>query len=242
MNRTPSPSSSSIRRAMPVDQARRSRRRSRTGSPLASERPIAASGSARSIRGIRAARSASAVERDLEPRRDRAAEVLAGVGDGVEVDPGPEVDDDAGLAEALVGGDRVDEAVGADLERVLDLDRHPGLDPGPDEQASRLQVALCRSARTRARAGARPRRRQIASMSPSGISRSASRPASRSASSSPVAPARVWKRQCSTSSPSEKAPTWVWVLPTSTARSIGGLSCPTNGRAPLRDSWARIRR
>ena len=39
------------------------------------------------------------------------------------------------LAEALVGGDRVDEAVGADLERVVDPDRHPGLHPGADRQA-----------------------------------------------------------------------------------------------------------
>ena len=46
------------------------------------------------------------------------------------------------LAEALVGGDRVDEAVGPDLQRVLDPDRHPGLDPGPDRQALGLEVAL----------------------------------------------------------------------------------------------------
>ena len=45
----------------------------------------------------------------------------------------------------------------------------------------------------------------------------------RSASSSPVAPARVWKRQCSTSSAPSKAPRWVWVLPTSTARSIAAI-------------------
>ena len=54
-------------------------------------------------------------QRDLDPGRDRAAEVLAVGGDGVEVDPGAEVDDDAGAADALVGGDRVDEPVGADL-------------------------------------------------------------------------------------------------------------------------------
>ena len=82
-------------------------------------------------------------QRDLEPGRDRAAEVLALGGDGVEVDPGAEVDDDAGAADPVVGGDRVDEPVGADFERVVDPDRHPGLDPGPDRQAARRrQVAL----------------------------------------------------------------------------------------------------
>src|SRR5215211_2850695 len=66
-----------------------------------------------------------------------------------------------------------------------------------------------------------------------------SRPEIRSASSSPVAPARVWKRQCSTSSSPSNAPRWVWVLPTSTPRSIRRLS-PDRLRDreshPLRDS------
>ena len=102
------------------------------------ERPIAASGSSRSIRVIRGRAFDQGAERDLEPGADRAAEVLAVGGDGVEVDrrcrsrPTTQA-----LAEALVGGDRVDQAVGADLERVVDPDRHPGLDPGPDRQAAR---------------------------------------------------------------------------------------------------------
>ena len=106
------------------------------------ERPIAASGSPNSIRGIRAARSTSAVSEISRPGRDRAPEVLARGGDGVEVDPGAEVDDDAGAADLLVGGDGVDQAVGADLERVVDPDRHPGLDPGRDQQAVGVEVAL----------------------------------------------------------------------------------------------------
>src|SRR6185295_17387683 len=81
-------------------------------------------------------------QRDLQPRPDRAAEVLALGGDDIDVDAGAEVDDDAGLAEALVGGDRVDEAVGANLERVVDADRHPGLEPGADRQAPGVEVAL----------------------------------------------------------------------------------------------------
>ena len=81
-------------------------------------------------------------QRDLEAGADRAAEVVAVGGDGVDVDPGAEVDDHAGLAEALVGGDRVDQAVGADLERVVDPDRHPGLHARADRQALGLEVAL----------------------------------------------------------------------------------------------------
>src|SRR4051794_21839177 len=56
------------------------------------------------------------------------------------------------------------------------------------------------------------------------------RPLIRSASSSPVAPERVWKRQCSARRSPSKAPRWVCVLPTSTARSTARL-WPYRGRA-----------
>src|SRR5215211_6205026 len=59
---------------------------------------------------------------------DRAAEVLAVGGDRVEVDPGAEVDYYAGAAEALVCGHRVHEPVGPNLVRVVDANRHAGLD------------------------------------------------------------------------------------------------------------------
>src|SRR4051812_44305568 len=52
------------------------------------------------------------------------------------------------------------------------------------------------------------------------------RPLIRSASSSPVAPDRVWKRQCSARRSPSKAPRWVWVLPTSTARSTAAIMMP----------------
>src|SRR5262249_20082409 len=57
------------------------------------------------------------------------------------------------------------------------------------------------------------------------------KPAMRSASSSPVAPERVWKRQCSARRSPSKAPRWVWVLPTSTARSMPGIY-PENALPP----------
>ena len=52
----------------------------------------------------------------------------------VEGGGGAEVDDDAGAAEFLEGGDAVDDAVGADLRGVVDRDGHAGLDAGLDEQ------------------------------------------------------------------------------------------------------------
>jgi hypothetical protein len=44
--------------------------------------------------------------------------------------------------EAVVGGDRVDEPVGADLIRVVDPNRHPGLDPRTDRETGGVEVAL----------------------------------------------------------------------------------------------------
>jgi hypothetical protein len=42
----------------------------------------------------------------------------------------------------VVRCDRVDEAVGADLVRVVHPDRHPGLDVGSHEDEGALQVAF----------------------------------------------------------------------------------------------------
>src|SRR5687768_13592670 len=53
------------------------------------------------------------------------------------------------------------------------------------------------------------------------IPRSASRLCITTASSSPVDWRSVENRQCSTSSAPSKAPTWVWVLPTSMVSSMG---------------------
>src|SRR5581483_8220692 len=74
------------------------------------------------------------VDGDLGAGGDDAAEVLAVVGDDVVGDRGAEVDDDAAATQALEGGDRVDEAVGADLARVVHADRHAGPQTGPDNQ------------------------------------------------------------------------------------------------------------
>ena len=46
------------------------------------------------------------------------------------------------VADPIVGGDRVDEPVGADLARVVDPDRHPGADRRADDQHLVAEVAL----------------------------------------------------------------------------------------------------
>ena len=134
-------SSSSIRRTMPSIRPAKPKMKPELIAARV-ERPIASCGSSRSIREIRAARSIRAVSEGARPGPDRAAQVLAVGGDDVDVDPGAEVDRYAGRPEALVGGDRVDEAVGPDLERVLDPDRHPGLHAGADRQALGFEIAL----------------------------------------------------------------------------------------------------
>ena len=131
---------------------RRSRRRSRPGSRACVCLPIGPSGAERSIRGSFAVRAVSASSEISTPGPDHAAEVLARAGDDVEVGRGAEVDRHAGALHLRVGGDRVDEPVGAELVRVVDQDRHPGLHARADQQARLSHVPLGRAARTRARA------------------------------------------------------------------------------------------
>jgi hypothetical protein len=72
------------------------------------------------------------VHRDLHAGSEHAPRVLAGGGDDVEVRRGPEVDDDAGRAVELLGGDGVGDPVRADLARVVVQHRHPGARPRAD--------------------------------------------------------------------------------------------------------------
>ena len=174
-----SASSSSIRRTMPSIRPAKPKTKPEWIAARV-ERPIASSRLFQVDPGDPRGAVDQGGERDLEAGADRAAEVLALGGDGVDVDAGAEVDDDAGLAEALVGGDRVDEAVGADLERVVDPDRHPGLHPGADRQARRPRGSARRAARTGCRAAARPRRRRPRRRRRSDIPQSEKRPAIRS--------------------------------------------------------------
>ena len=103
--------------------------------------PISARGSASSTFGSFAARAYSASIEISAPGADDPAQVLAGRRDDVVGDRGAEVDDDAGTADPIVGGDGVDEPVGAHLARVVDPDRHPGPDRRADDQHLVLEVA-----------------------------------------------------------------------------------------------------
>ena len=91
---------------------------------------------------MRAARSISAVSEISRPgpiappRYSPSAETTS------TLIPVPKSTTTQASLESLVGGDRVDQAVGADLERVVDADRHPGLQPGTDGQALGVEVAL----------------------------------------------------------------------------------------------------
>ncbi len=71
-----------------------------------------------------------------------AAEIFAARGDGVEINGGAEIDDDARAAVFFEGGDAVDDAVGADFLRVVVLHGHAGLDAGLDEKSFFAEVTL----------------------------------------------------------------------------------------------------
>ena len=111
----------------------RSRRSARPG------RPWAAARRARSAPPSRSATPGPITPPRYSPSSETASKVIAGA----------EVDDGAGAAEAVVGGDRVDEPVGAELVRVVEADRHPGLHPRADHHAGGAQVPLGSSASTR---------------------------------------------------------------------------------------------
>ena len=82
------------------------------------------------------------LHRHLDPRREHAADVLPGRGDGVEVRRRPEVDHDARRAVALARRDGVHDPVRADLARVVVPDRDAGPRPRADHEERRLRVPL----------------------------------------------------------------------------------------------------
>ena len=196
--------------------------------------PITPPGSPRGSPSSIGAASPSALgqrlHRDLDPGPDHAAQVLALGGDRVEGDRGAEVHDRARPAEPLVGGDRVDEPVGAELVRVVDPDRHPGLDARADDQAAAVEVALAHRRVLGRRAAARPRRRSTRRPRPSRRPRSPSRVETRTASSSAVA-SRVGR----------EAPVLDEVLAVEDARG-GSACCRRRSRAAPADYPVRAGR
>jgi hypothetical protein len=96
-------------------------------------RPTTFAGFAISTRELGRARE-EGVGADGEAGGEHPPEVLALGRDDVEVGRGPEVDDDDPALGLVVARDGVGDAVGADLARVLDEDRHAGPDPGPHDE------------------------------------------------------------------------------------------------------------
>ena len=72
--------------------------------------------------------------RDLETRRDHSTDVRTVWSNNIEVGRGSEVDHDGRAPISFPGSDRIDHPVGADLPRVVDLDRHAGSDAGTDDE------------------------------------------------------------------------------------------------------------
>src|SRR5262249_55895290 len=150
---------------------------------------------------------------------DRAAQVLAARRHHVERGGGAEVHDDAPLAQLLVRGDRVDDAVGADLARVLVKDRHPRLDPRPDDERGHAEALPAQ------RLDGEQRRRHHrgddgGGDAPSPMPSRPRRPASSAAYSSEVRPLIVSSRQWPRRTSPSYTPSTVLVLPTSTTSSI----------------------
>ena len=82
------------------------------------------------------------LHRDLDPRREHAADVLALGRHDVEVRRRSEVDDDARRAVALLRGDRVGDAVRAHLARVVVANGDAGPDARPHHEQRRLRPPL----------------------------------------------------------------------------------------------------
>ena len=82
------------------------------------------------------------VRGDVDTRKDDAAEVLAGGGEGVEGDGGAEIHHHRGPAVFLEGSHGVGDAVGPHLLRIVVVNADAGLDAGPDEQRSEVEIAL----------------------------------------------------------------------------------------------------
>ena len=113
---------------------RRSRRRSPTGSPRVVCFPIAASGASRSMRGsLRAARSVSASSEISTPGRSRRRGTRPRSETTSKLIPSAEVDGDAGALHLRSwAATALTRRSAPSLVRVVDQDRHPGLERGSD--------------------------------------------------------------------------------------------------------------
>ena len=219
-----SPSSARRRRDDRRRPGRRSRRRCRCGSRRPSTcRSASAAGRARSC-GSAAARLVSASIEISTPGVMMPPRYSPSADTGSKVIAVPKSTTTHGAADLLVRRDGVDEAVGADLARVVVADRHAGPDARARRRASRGRGSGSPSPSTRRRAAGpstrRSRRRgrrgpRRAARAGCAARRRARRPSTRAPSRS--ASARRARRRC-------QVPKWVWVLPTSTTSSTARQS------------------
>ena len=161
--------------------------------------PISARGADTSNAGQRRGALGERLQGDLDARGDDPAEVLALGGHGVVGDRGAEVHHHARPPEALVGGDGVDEPVGADLAGVVVADRHARLDAGSHREHLVPEVPLGHRAPFGPSTGTVEETIE-ASIWPIATWRSSSRLRSAAPSWSEVDWRTVAKRQCSRSS------------------------------------------
>src|SRR3954447_14816555 len=104
--------------------------------------PAALGGSPSSIGGSLAVRCASASIEISTPGPITPPRYSPRPGDDIEGDRRSEVSDGAGAAQVVVRGDGVRQSVRPQLARILELDRHPRLHSGPQDEAIAVQVTL----------------------------------------------------------------------------------------------------
>ena len=172
------------------------------------------------------------LEAQLEAGRDRPADVGTVARHAIERRRGAEVHDHGRRPVQPLGGERIDQAVRADLRRPIhaDRDRHgPGL--GDDERP----LATCRDCLDPAVSDGTTEAHAIALTSANDTSSSRSRPSSSSSSSSALARGGVIARRTATSDPALTSPIVTFELPMSIARSIARMIRVGPSRPCLRD-------
>ena len=178
----------------------RTRRRARTGGPPTVVLPMTVA--RRRVVDVHEPRRPreERLHRDLDPRRQHAADVLALGRDDVEVRRGAEVDDDDGRAVPLLRRDRVHDAVRPDLARIVVADRDARSSRPARRRGSAREPTSPRPASHSRISTGTVEERQI----PSTDSKSRSPPSS-TPSSSAVVDRSVASRQWSTSSSPDRA-------------------------------------
>ena len=183
--------------------------------------PAAAGGGARCTRGSWAVSWARELTAGGEAWRDCHSPQLPGGGNGGEAQGGPEIHHDAVAAEAIEGGRRVGNEVGADLGRVFRCDPQADIDARGEHEradAGKLLKSLGHGGgQGRHDAGEDHRLHAFAA-----IPAASSRERNTTRYSSAVFACTVWILHRCTHPPFSCPPKVIWELPTETASSTDG--------------------